>query len=687
MEETLNLAPLNWSVRNGSMPVMPGTNTAYVDHLRHVLGSLERSSFNDPQMPIKDSAGKIRPLAWYGNQLSPSGLLTRTSDQGIQLTPSAREWLDADSPALLVMIFHRHVRLIGELMALLQDGPTTVSELTTLANERFRLGWKSYDPVRRRISWLSNLGFVLDAGGLRHGLTLAGKELVGELQVVDPASLWTDSTESEQIELSAPGPEVSTLIEGLSADESGHAQRGHVVSYIPSGPGQTAVDTLRLLTSAAVPEIALERFDTICAEQFGIKSSSARSALTTMRSLGLYDLVGRNKFAATASAQEWLDSGDDLALIRIVHCNMRFVGELLQHVDALKRAPALHGLAVSEYGLEAANKSSIGRLMQLLHVTGLIQEIAYAQFETTPLGRLLREELPLATPKSELERQAILADLLSSDAATDVDSMVSELREASLDSITPIRFEKAIQSAFERLGVSAQHLGGAGRTDVLVDLGVGALTSGTAIVDAKSSAAGVVTEKAISFQALREHRKKHGAKFAAVIAPSFPEGRLHEWATDEDVALLSVDQLVTLLRRQLVTPLSPGELSLVFTGTPGWVAVEALWNRYDRDNELTRLVVTSLLREAEEDDPLLGSSLDTRSIYRELRDQIHPRPSEEELREELSFLASHFVRLVQVGKNGYSLLESPATTADRLRSIASVLESTTLDQVGAGGSL
>lgn len=677
MKENLSLEPLNWTVRNGSMPIMPGTSTAYAEQLRIVLSGLERAAYNDPQMPIHDSAGKVRALAWYANQLSPAGMLTRQPDLGIQLTPFALAWIESDAPEMLAQIFHRHIRYIGELMSHLIEGPKTISELTELANTNFRLGWKSNDPVRRRVSWLSNLGLVFDAGGLRHGLSAVGKDLLGTLSLADPALLWAASSTSEQVEISTPGPEVGRLLDLLSAADAEHERRGHVVSYIPGGHGKSPVDSLRLLASAAIPEITLASFDTICREQFGIQSSSAKSALTTMRGLGLYDIAGRNKFTASAAAQEWLDTGDDIALVRIVHCHVRFVGELLKHVDSLKRAPSLHELAVSEYGVEAASKSTTSRIMQLLHGTGMIQEVAYAQYEATSLGKSLLDELPLATPKAERERAAILSSLSPSDVTSDLDLLVTEMREASVDSVNPTRLEKSIRAVFERLGVNAQHLGGAGRTDVLIDLGIGALTSGRAIVDGKSSASGIVTEKAISFPALREHRKKHDAKYAAVIAPSFQEGRLHEWAHDEDVALISVDQLVTVLQRQLVTPLSPAELALLFKTSSGWAEIQELWNKYDRHNELARLVVGSLVREAKEDDPLLGSSLDTRSIYRELRDHIHPRPSEDELREVLTFLSSPFVRLVELGKTGYSLLESPATASDRMRSLASILESTT----------
>ena len=671
----LNIDVLDWSIRSGAMPSLPGPNNEWVEQLASLLVLVSEHEFNDPQRIITALNGKTHQLQWYTNQLSPAGLLTKTPGHGIQLTPLASAWLETRSDELLARIFHRHLRYIGELLKYLSVSPRSTRELFSLANDEYRLGWKTLDPVQRRIKWLVGLRFIGQTGGLQHTLTEAGHALVESLSIGDPELLWPNLHGTEQIELPAAGPEIDQLIAHLAAAESAHDSRRHVVSYIPSSVTGSPIDTLRLLVSVASPEVSLKGFEEVCLNQFGLKASSARSALTTMRTLGLYEPAGRSTFRATPAALEWINGDDDVALIRIIHCHVRFVGELLQHVDALKRAPKLHELGVSEYGVEAASYHSTGKLMAVLKDAGVLHEVGYAQYEATLLGAQLAQELPLAQSKTERNRMAILSDLEASspDEMDELDALAADLRTASIDSSKPTRFEKLIQKAFERLGASSAHLGGPGNTDVLVELGIGALTHGRAIIDGKTSASGVVGENLISFPALREHRAKHDAQYAAIIGPSFHPGRLQQWAIDEDVALVSVDQLVTILQHQMVTPLSPAELASIFSNPDGWDELEQRWTAYDRHNELTKLIVRILAREAEEDDPLLGAALDARSIYRDLRDRIHPRPTEDEIKEILTFLSSPLVRLVKSDKNGYSLREPPVTTAFRLRSIASVL--------------
>jgi hypothetical protein len=426
-----------------------------------------------------------------------------------------------------------------------------------------------------------------------------------------------------------------------------------------------------MLTSAAVPEITVAEFENVCNEYFGVKASSASSALTTMRTLGLYDPAGRNIFSASNAAREWLESGNDVDLIRIVHAHLRFVGEILIHIDQLARATELHRLAVAEYGLEAAGPSSTAKVVQLLRTIGLISETGYAQYETTQLGQQLASELPMAKMKSDLERAELLLEVNAVATAdeADLETLIAEIAQAGIDSQTPTRFEKALAEAFDFLGLETSHVGGPGNTDVIVDLGVASVNSGRAIVDAKSSASGSINEKMINFQALKEHKSKHEASHVAVIGPGFPDGRLREWAVNEGVALITTEQLITALRRQLLTPLAPEELISFFDPADGWTLLEQMWMRYARRNQLLSLILGCFVREAQEDDPLLGSSLDVVSIYRAIRDQVSPRPDTAELQAALDFLSSPYVSVIATTKGGYELRESPKTSARRLRAL------------------
>jgi hypothetical protein len=101
---------------------------------------------------------------------------------------------------------------------------------------------------------------------------------------------------------------------------------------------------------------------------------------------------------------------------------------------------------------------------------------------------------------------------------------VAELVGSSTDSGDPDRFERAVRDAFTFLGFEASWLGGAGRTDVLVDAPLGRDDQYRVIVDCKASGSGAVTDQQIDWMTLTEHRQMHDAHYVAVVAPR-PSGR------------------------------------------------------------------------------------------------------------------------------------------------------------------
>ncbi|MCD7441886.1 hypothetical protein K4B79_27130 [Streptomyces lincolnensis] len=84
------------------------------------------------------------------------------------------------------------------------------------------------------------------------------------------------------------------------------------------------------------------------------------------------------------------------------------------------------------------------------------------------------------------------------------------------------------------------------------------------IVDAKSSASGLIREQQVDFDTLREHKKKHEADQVAIVGPSFTENRIKKRAAEHGVALISAEFLADVLRRQSDTPLAPHDLVGLF---------------------------------------------------------------------------------------------------------------------------
>lgn len=75
--------------------------------------------------------------------------------------------------------------------------------------------------------------------------------------------------------------------------------------------------------------------------------------------------------------------------------------------------------------------------------------------------------------------------------ADPVERLAAEVMTAQYESYSSIRFEKVLTEAFAMLGFDARHVGGAGRTDILLDASVSA-ASYRVVVDAKSNKHGKI---------------------------------------------------------------------------------------------------------------------------------------------------------------------------------------------------
>ena len=113
------------------------------------------------------------------------------------------------------------------------------------------------------------------------------------------------------------------------------------------------------------------------------------------------------------------------------------------------------------------------------------------------------------------------------------------------------------------LGFDAQHVGGAGRTDILLNASVSA-ASYRVVVDAKSNKNGKIGDQNIDWNSLDDHRKAEGAHSAMVVAPDFSGGNLLKRAHDYGVSLLTATVLVELLRLHRRTPFSLVDLRQIF---------------------------------------------------------------------------------------------------------------------------
>jgi hypothetical protein len=144
-------------------------------------------------------------------------------------------------------------------------------------------------------------------------------------------------------------------------------------------------------------------------------------------------------------------------------------------------------------------------------------------------------------------------------------NIISRLRETQLKSDSPKEFEQTIQDAFDFLGFETELISGPGDTDVVLSANIG---NGAykIIADGKTSSTGKISEGAINWDSLEDHKKKNSADFVVVVGPSFASGNLQTRADDHNVFLLKTDDLISLVEAHSEFPFTLTEIKNLFAG-------------------------------------------------------------------------------------------------------------------------
>ena len=153
------------------------------------------------------------------------------------------------------------------------------------------------------------------------------------------------------------------------------------------------------------------------------------------------------------------------------------------------------------------------------------------------------------------------------------ETLAAELRQAATDSQHPNRLEIAVAAAMQTLGFDVERISGPGKTDVVADATLG-LNRYRIVLDAKSTANGLVGDAQIDWLSIRTHRQSERADYACIVGPGFAGGRLRTHAEEFDACLLTAEELGELVRLHAEQPLSLVELRPLFGSSP--LASEAL---------------------------------------------------------------------------------------------------------------
>lgn len=367
------------------------------------------------------------------------------------------------------------------------------------------------------------------------------------------------------------------------------------------------------------------------------------------------------------STVELLQAGNEVEFVRFLHCRYRFVGELLAKIEEATPAPDIVRTANETYDLRQIDNADIRTRLGFMLDAELVERIDWTRYRVSPLGRVFASTLPVEQPHTaEPAEEEIDSEPPPVALVNEIDAVINDLNEFSRKSDASREFEIAISRAFRLLGFRAQHLGGSGRTDVVLDAVLPEKDRYRVIVDAKASATAVITDNHVKFDALKDHQQAHRADFGMIVGPDFAQ-RVRIWAVSNSFTLLTVDDLSSLLRRHTRNPLSLTELRVLFERSGDDLAdIEERYSSAERTSALVHKLVELLYVESLEEDPLMEGYMSLENINFALRKELNPRPPSEEVEECLGFLSHELVRgAVKDGKR-YKLADAPVNIRRRL---------------------
>ncbi|MHA7261577.1 hypothetical protein ACX80W_00085 [Arthrobacter sp. TMN-37] len=616
-------------------------------------------------------------------QIAPAGLVSAVDRERFTVSDEARRWLNTGEAYDLLAVFHRHVRFVGELLHALHPEPLGTRQLMEVAAAKYQLQWSTLDQIRRRLTWMSAMGLTEYKTNDVIGLTAAGVDALEHLQLGGPDAV--PQTDGSQVVVPEPPPAILALMKELTPEAL--TSRNPVLGYIPRGNGETElVEALYLLVNAASPSISRVDLLVFAQKSFEVSESSFGAVMTTLNRSGLLEQTGFNVYSPSAAAAAWLETQNALDLVLILHHRYRVMLEIIPLLAEFDKAPDLARAAFEHYGMTRVDVGGFRTRLQLLKAAGLITERANWRYQPTPLGERLAQEIPLQPALDDDKEQAVGVDHDETLATSPVGELVRELELAAVAGDSPTRLEKAVAEAFSFLGFEAHHIGGAGKTDVLATVEDKKGKPVRVILDAKAARSGTVSEGAVSFDTLSEHKEKHRADLVALVGPGFEGGRVQARADQNGVALITVADLGRVLRRHEVTPLSaPTFLGLVNTQPAVRKELETSWSHVERRSMLLSQVVAVLAQEARGADEVTHGALSAEQIYLIVRDEIDPRPSTADIEEVLQLLEHPLIASVSrtaagTGRaNSYRLVDKPHLVSAKIHALGRHIASVALE--------
>ena len=632
-----------WDNKVHSTPSIPGGKNVLISNLKKLLLAVQNNTPVDQVPQLEDSNSKSTLNQLCVHQLSPMNFVKRTSDGSWILTNSSKLWLDSEDDLYLAAYFCANVKFFAEILFYL-DSPKTSRELFNIAVNEYDMAWKITTTINNRLVWLRQFGLIeFQEFSLLYCITEKGKAFLKTVNPIMPESLTQEKDDTlSETELIIDDRFITYFKENLnSARKAGFG-------YIP-GKVNEFEKTLLVFLSQIKDDGKIDTVNNFALKKYNIKDSSTRSALNTISSMGLIERRTNTSYAVTDLGYSWLENQSILSLLPLFQLKYLFFLEILVELnDNTLSTKELATLAKVSYGFDKENVFEINNRLVILKQAKLVRNISAEKFTLTNRGKLL-----LAQHSNTFGIQKFYPSINGNKKENNVD-IISKLRMAAKDSYNPDKFERIVRDFFALIGFDAEWLGGAGKTDVLLKTTGSPLNAFVVTVDAKATSASAVTDGLVDFDTLKEHQKKHGSNYIAVVGRDFNE-RLIKRATEHHVALFDVDTLEAFLTIHQKTPQKIATYRKVFeqSGKVDLTVLDADIVNANKRRVILIEVMRCLVDEC--DDPVTKGQLTVRDLYMSLRSNpnLLSLPTTDEIETALSFLSSPIIGCVKKEKDSY----------------------------------
>ena len=628
-----------WRRKSWSIPDLRGGKTNWfilVKNLIILVG--ENKANNLDTVPIIPEIEYVQTWRTYLPFLKGMGLVSNQAGV-LCLSNTGTEFLKNSTKRQLANIIHERTRLFGEVLNLIAQAPATIEETNKLICVQYKLDWSNLSHIRKRMDWLEILGLIQIIGNRKWEITGEGRKALNDWDLIYPDVLTPVEFNPNDFEIPAPPREIALLLNYLTDSPELHSKR---VTYNIWAPSPNRIENLRTIIQSSTEKIAKDEFFNFVCEEFNLKESSVESMLPFLKAAGFIEEVGRNVYKATSAARSWIETGNDLDFIRILHSHVQFVGEMIKYVEN----DTIRNDVYEQSKLYGLNQEKARWIIGFLIEAGLIEEPRYLHLKATPLGICFASSLPLLNvdkieAKDNHDDKVYLVDSFESGFDTIASRLDCSSRDPNAEGkASGVAFEEAIAEMMNFMGFEAKKIGGPGDTDVVVHWKDYSGKIITAIIDGKSKSSGQVTHNDISDIAIDTHKDKNNADYVAIVGPHFNGNTIINHARKKNFALITVEQLTEVAKSALKYGLSLQEISLIFQVPTGFSQFAELVSAKQRELEIISNVIKKFSKEQEQ----IGA-LSPRDLFLLLRD-TNVSPTLEELIDIFKTLSSQEIGIL-----------------------------------------